>query len=125
MDGNAQNHLQWTYRSLTTIAHAYTVSSLLARLGVGYTEIADNIINEVTMERGDVILEALERVDSALENVRKYFPETPKMKNTTTSENPDEALKLLKRVDGIIKNYNESNAEMKVRQLMAFFSSKR
>lgn len=70
-------------------------------------------------------LEALEKIQEILDGVRHLFPETAKSVNFGNSKRkpPVNPLKVLKRVQGIITNYNEDNAESKLKSLFAFLKA--
>lgn len=71
------------------------------------------------MNKEAAALNALQKIDKVLSEVREQFPEeTPK-------ENRTEFERLLRRASGIIANYNSKNAERKLRSLIRFMDAVR
>jgi len=68
-------------------------------------------------------LEALNKIESALNEVRDFFPdmikEPIKISNVKNDKYKD-TLKILKKIDRIIVNYNQDNAERKLTNLIGF-----
>ena len=63
------------------------------------------------------ITDAFAKIELAINEINDLFPSIPKtqIKIRTTTD----PLKILKRMHGIIKNYNEENAERKLKNLVA------
>lgn len=69
-------------------------------------------------------LEALNKIEQILNEVRDLFTDIPKVQIEAklASKKYENPLKILKRVNGIIINYNESNAERKLKSLLNFLA---
>ncbi len=76
-------------------------------------------MNEAQNKR---VLDALRKIEIALEEIKDLFPLIPAGQIKIKVANPKytEPLKILKRVNGIIKNLDESNAERKLKSLLEF-----
>lgn len=66
-------------------------------------------------------IDALKKIEDILNDVRDLYPEVKKVKVSETKFL--NAFAVLKRVNGIIVNYNEENAERKLKSLMAFLGT--
>ena len=68
-------------------------------------------------------LDALNKIETVLDTVKDLFPEAKggavKISDTARSN----AFVVLKRVMGIISNYNEENAEKKLKNVMKFLGA--
>jgi len=74
-------------------------------------------------EQNKRALDALRKIEVTLEEIKDLFPLIPAGQVKIKVANPKytEPLKILKRVNnGIIKNFDESNAERKLKSLLEF-----
>lgn len=80
------------------------------------------MINE---EQNKKAVEALKKVEVILDEVKDLFPliTKEKIRIKLPDSEPSESVKILKRVNGIIKNFNEDNAERKLKSLLQFVSA--
>ncbi|MEK7665217.1 MAG: hypothetical protein AAB361_03755 [Patescibacteria group bacterium] len=71
------------------------------------------------MENNEKTLEALKKIEKAIDEVRDLFPMIKKEVKISVKKQ-DNPLQILKRVNGIIINYDESNARRKLESLLKF-----
>ena len=69
------------------------------------------------MTNTDKALNSLKNIAQALEEVKDLFPEIPKKISVDITKYKD-PLRTLKKINGIIKNYSETNAELKLRNVL-------
>ena len=68
-------------------------------------------------------VDALEKIEKVLDGVKDLFP-LAKMKGIKISESArSKAFVMLKRISAIIVNYNESNAELKLKNVMGLLGA--
>lgn len=72
------------------------------------------------MENKEKAIEALKKIEKALDEVRDIFPTIKKGQIKISVKKYDDPMTILKRVNGIIVNYDESNAERKLDSLLKF-----
>jgi hypothetical protein len=76
----------------------------------------------MTIEDNKKALEALEKINKILDEVKYLFPMIPKseVKVKVVNKKYADPLKILKRINGIIVNFNKDNAEIKLKNLLRF-----
>ncbi|MCK5475401.1 MAG: hypothetical protein KAI71_02365 [Candidatus Pacebacteria bacterium] len=74
------------------------------------------------MENKERAVEALEKIEKVIDEIRDMFPDIKKeqIKIFVKNKKYNDPVKILKKVDRIIINYNESNAERKLESLLGF-----
>jgi len=72
------------------------------------------------MENKEKAVEALKKIEKAIDEVRDLFPTHKKGQIKISVKKYDDPMIILKRVNGIIVNYDESNAERKLDSLLKF-----
>jgi len=72
------------------------------------------------MENNEKAIEALEKIEKAIDEIRDLFPTIKKEQVKISVKKGDNALQILKRINGIIINYDESNAQRKLENLLKF-----
>lgn len=73
------------------------------------------------MENNEKALEALRKIENVINEVRDLFPTIKKKQvKITVIKRYNDPLEILKRINGIIMNYNESNAQGKLENLLKF-----
>ena len=77
------------------------------------------------MENKERALEALKKVEKAINEIRDVFPniKEKQIKISVKNRKYNDPVKILKRIDRIIINYNESNSERKLESLLGFLNS--
>lgn len=66
-------------------------------------------------------MECLKEIEDLI--VNKYGFEFPKVEKKLSTKKEIDYNKVVKRILGIIKNYDESNAELKVKSVIAYLAS--
>jgi len=74
------------------------------------------------MENKDKAFEALKKIEKVIDGVRDMPLSIKKGQTKTLTKKHEDSIKILKRVDRIIVNYNKSNAEMKLANLLSFLN---
>ena len=64
--------------------------------------------------------EALTEIDAILKDFSKNYPDLKK-KKILKINNKNKAFKVLRSVERILKNYNEANAEQKLKDIICMF----
>jgi len=72
------------------------------------------------MENNEKALDALKKIEKIIDDVRDLFPTVKKDQVKITVKKYDNPLQILKRINGIIINYDESNAQRKLENLLKF-----
>lgn len=63
------------------------------------------------------VYKAVEKIHSIVADFREVYPEL-KQKKTTRIDNPTKAVKIISSIERIIKNYNNNNAETKLKNII-------
>lgn len=76
----------------------------------------------MNIENNKRAFDALKRINKILDEVRDLFPTIPKseVKDKIVNKKYSDPLKILKRINGILGNFNEDNAEIKLKNLLRF-----
>lgn len=76
----------------------------------------------MNIENNKRAFDALKRINKILDEVRDLFPTIPKseVKDKVVNKKYSDPLKILKRINGILGNFNEDNAEIKLKNLLRF-----
>ena len=72
------------------------------------------------MENNKRVLEALEKIDKIIDEIRDLFPTIKNTKITMAVKKYGDPLQTLEKISGIIVNYDESNTERKLESLLRF-----
>lgn len=72
------------------------------------------------MENNNRAFEALRKIEKVIEEIKDLFSNPKKLGIKNISKKYDDPLKMLKRINGIITNYDETNAERKLKSLFQF-----
>ncbi|MEK7597284.1 MAG: hypothetical protein AAB441_01410 [Patescibacteria group bacterium] len=72
------------------------------------------------MENKEKAIEALRKIEKVIDDVRDIFPSIKKEQIKISVKKHYDPVQILKRVNGIIVNYDESNAEKKLENLLKF-----